>query len=267
MLVKCKICKTEYNFSGPELTSLGMEFKCSECGHIWIELPDQVSNIQDSTVEHSENQIVEPSVLSGKIHEAVNSDILKNLSISDLAKQELLVQKGIEQTSAINANAEKLDDGSKDRKFEWIVSETGKSMDKPYRKAKSFETLTKPSDSHHESIKHEITENLTHHATNLPTSISGNNEEIINPELVERIKGVEKTQSNENDKVEEPLTERIRSSKTSIIIIISGFIFATLYTASVMPNLIIEFFPFLEPVISFISEKTGLLLKYLSDFL
>ena len=267
MLVKCKICKTDYNFHGTELPSSGIELKCSECGYTWIELPNQTAILENSSEEILEDQIVEPSILSGKPHEAVKSDTLNDFSISDLAKQELLAQKGVNQKPTINANTEKLNDGSRNRKFEWLVPETAETIGKSARKIKSFEILTKPSDAHNEFTKRENLENLIHDSSNSPNSIPGNGEESINPKLVQRIKGVEKIQNNENDQIEEPLTEHAKGSKIPIIVIITILIFLALYMVTIFQNVIIVFLPFLEPVISFASEIIGLLPIYLEDFL
>ena len=267
MLVKCKICKTEYNFHEAEVTSSGVELKCSACGHIWVELPDHAKYDQSSLEELSEDQIVEPSILSGKTYEEVVGDTSKDFSISDLAKQELLVQKGTNQEPTIDPYTERRDYESRDRKFEWLTPETGKASDKSVRQAKSFEILTQPPDTHNDSTEHKDLANLTHASDPLSVSASSDSEELINPKLVQRIKGIEKIQTNEHDHKEEPLAEHVKASKIRYIVIITSIIAMSLYIGIIFQNIIIDVFPPLEPIISFLGEKLGLLLRIFKDFL
>ena len=263
MLVKCKICKTEYNLRGAELPSSGMELKCSECGYIWVEIPDQTPNVQEFSEELSESQIVEPSTLSGNTFEGVKSDTLKGLSISDLAKQELLVQKGIDQRSLAEIKNRNPDSASSDREFEWLFHNPGEVIDnKPAKKTKSFETLTKPLDKGNDAIEHENLETPKNNPNKSSNSISGSGEEFINPKLVQRIKGVEKIQSNENDQIEELALEPTRGNKTTAVLLISSLIVLSLCMIAIFQKQIIEFFPFMEPGFSLMNEKIEKFLKY-----
>ena len=127
MLIKCKSCGAEYELAQLNIPTSGMEFECSECGTKWIQFPLSEKVDPESTNIIDENNIIEPSVLSGKeAHKRKDADGLEP-SISALARQEILAQK---QTA-------------KDRHFEWIVHKNQSSEQGQSIKPKSFELLTK----------------------------------------------------------------------------------------------------------------------------
>ena len=119
MLIKCKDCESEYNAQDIAIPKSGIEFECSECGSKWTELTSALDKEGSSSEINFENQIVEPSILGGqKSHNSSDSES-QDVSISTLAKQEILVQKGVENSDEkddINVEAYQ----SFERDFEWI---------------------------------------------------------------------------------------------------------------------------------------------------
>ena len=214
MLIKCKSCGAEYELAQLNIPTSGMEFECSECGTKWIQFPLSEKVDPESTNIIDENNIIEPSVLSGKeAHKRKDADGLEP-SISALARQEILAQK---QTA-------------KDRHFEWIVHKNQSSEQGQSIKPKSFELLTNPSgNTHTESPILDADKKLLA-KSNLGDIDTETNEEIINPELVQRIKEVEKVQHTSSEVEDHEEVSNKNKSKPFkyllillLIILLSGF--------------------------------------------
>jgi len=245
MLIKCKSCGAEYELAQLNIPTSGMEFECSECGTKWIQFPLSEKVDPESTNIIDENNIIEPSVLSGKeAHKHKDADGLEP-SISALARQEILAQK---QTA-------------KDRHFEWIVhknqsSEQGKSI-----KPKSFELLTNPSGNTHTESQILDADKKLLAKSNLGDIDTETNEEIINPELVQRIKEVEKVQHTSSEVEDhEEVSDKNKSKPFKylmillLIILLSGFFWS---------ETIIEYLPGLEPVFDTLKENIASLTTFL----
>ena len=246
MLIKCKSCGAEYELAQLNIPTSGMEFECSECGTKWIQFPISEKVDPESTNIIDENNIIEPSVLSGKeAHKRKDADGLEP-SISALARQEILAQK---QTA-------------KDRHFEWIVHKNQSSEQGQSIKPKSFELLTNPSgNTHTESPILDADKKLLA-KSNLGDIDAEPNEEIINPELVQRIKEVEKVQhaSSEVEDHEE-VSDKNKSKPIKyiiillLIILLSGFFWS---------ETIIKYLPGLEPVFDTLKDNIASLTTFLN---
>ena len=99
MLIKCKDCESEYNAQDIAIPKSGIEFECSECGSKWTELPSVLDKKEPLSEINFENEIVEPSILRGQKSHNFSDLETQDVSISTLAKQEILVQKGVESSN------------------------------------------------------------------------------------------------------------------------------------------------------------------------
>ncbi len=245
MLIKCKSCGAEYELAQLNIPTSGMEFECSECGAKWLQFPLGEKVNPESTHIIDENNIIEPSVLSGKeAQKPKDADGLEP-SISALARQEILAQK---QTA-------------KDRHFEWIVHKNQSSEQGQSLKPKSFELLTNPSgNTHIENQILDVDENLLA-KPKFGDIDAETTDEIINPELVQRIKEVEKVQHTSIEVEDhEEVSDENKSKRFKyimillLIILLSGFFWS---------ETIIKYLPGSEPVFDTLKDNIASLTAFL----
>ena len=141
MLIKCKDCESEYNAQDITIPKSGIEFECSECGSKWTELPPALDEKELLSEINFENEIVEPRILGGQKSHNFSDSKSQDVSISTLAKQEILAQKGVENSDEKDdINVENYQ--SSERDFEWIPHKKENNKTN-FSEKKSFETLTK----------------------------------------------------------------------------------------------------------------------------
>ena len=251
MLIKCKDCESEYNAQDIAIPKSGIEFECSECGSKWTELPSALDKKEPLSEINFENEIVEPSILSGQKSHNFSDSESQDVSISTLAKQEILVQKGVESSDEKDdINVETYQNSERD--FEWIPHKKENNKTNSSEK-KSFEILTKVEtrdlNNQNTETNGEIKEN-----DQSSSSPSIEDEDLINPELIQRLKGVEKNQTTYQEPIQKK--QRLFSKYKKFLYISLAFvsIFLLLTIGALWSEYIIQLFPFLEPTILLIEK-------------
>ena len=251
MLVKCKNCQTEYNAQNIAIPKSGIELECAECGSKWTELPSALDEKEPLSEINFENEIVEPSILGGQKPQNFSDSENSDVSISTLAKQEILVQKGGEHSDENNdINVE--NDQSSERNFEWIPHKKENNKTN-FSEKKSFEILTK---AESRNLNNQNTENNGEIKENAQSSSSPSieDEDLINPELIQRLKGVEKNQNTDQDPIQKKQIGFTRHKKFLYVLLAFFSIILLLIIGALWSEHIVRLFPFLEPTI-FLVEK------------
>ncbi len=251
MLIKCKNCQTEYNAQNIAIPKSGIELECAECGSKWTELPSALDEKEPLSEINFENEIVEPSILGGQKPQNFSDSENSDVSISTLAKQEILVQKGVESSDENNdVNVENYQ--SSERDFEWIPHKK-ENKKTNFSGKKSFEILTKVESK---TLNDQNTETNDENKKSGQSSSypSIEDQDLINPELIQRLKGAEKNQNTYQDPTQKKRTVFTRHKKFLYILLAFGSIFFLLTVGALWPEHIIRLFPFLESTI-FLIEK------------